>query len=62
MSARVICLGEKPLIFLLSRPQSITHGCDDVIVIPGLDHEVSYICHIVQSAENVRCREQQHVS
>ena len=61
MSARIIRLSQNLLILLLSGPQSITHGGYDVVVIPRLDHEVSYTCHIVQSAYKVRCTEEHYV-
>jgi len=36
--------GKQLLVLLLRGPDVVFHGLEDVVVVPGLDHEVAYTC------------------
>ena len=47
MPAHLESIRQQLLVLFLRRPHAIAHGRDDIVVVPGFDHEVANTFRIV---------------
>lgn len=47
MAASIESISKQLFILFLGSPEAVTHRIQHILVVPGLNHEVSYTCDMV---------------